>query len=219
MGPRLKEIFLRFWSKSFKDGGKIPKDYAFGKHMGVGHVGFSKNLNPSLEWADLPPETQSLVIIMHDVDAPSKAENINQEDSTIPLNFPRSDFYHWVLVDLNPQDTPLLEAEFSSKVTAHGKSGLKGPRNTRQGLNGFTDWFKGDKNMEGNYFGYDGPAPPWNDERVHHYFYTLYALKEKRCPLKGLFTGPQVIKAIKDITLEQSQFSGTYAINPKAKNP
>ena len=30
--------------------------------------------------------------------------------------------------------------------------------------------------MFGDYYGYDGPCPPWNDELVHRYVFTLYAL-------------------------------------------
>ena len=30
--------------------------------------------------------------------------------------------------------------------------------------------------MGGTYRGYDGPAPPWNDQRVHRYHFTLFAL-------------------------------------------
>ena len=34
--------------------------------------------------------------------------------------------------------------------------------------------------MAGNYFGYDGPFPPFNDSLVHHYVFTLYALAIER---------------------------------------
>jgi phosphatidylethanolamine-binding protein (PEBP) family uncharacterized protein len=43
--------------------------------------------------------------------------------------------------------------------------------------------------MAGEYYGYDGPCPPWNDERVHTYVFTLYALDIPRLPLEGRFTG------------------------------
>ena len=48
-------------------------------------------------------------------------------------------------------------------VTARGKPGPHAPRDARQGVNDYTGWFAGDKDMAGNYFGYDGPCPPWND--------------------------------------------------------
>ena len=50
-------------------------------------------------------------------------------------------------------------------VTPRGKSGPDSAGGTRSGLNGYTEWFAGDADMGGQYFGYDGPCPPWNDER------------------------------------------------------
>ena len=34
--------------------------------------------------------------------------------------------------------------------------------------------------MRGDYHGYDGPCPPWNDGILHHYVFTLYALDVAR---------------------------------------
>jgi len=46
--------------------------------------------------------------------------------------------------------------------------------------------------MKGTYFGYDGPAPPWNDSVVHHYAFTLYAVDDngniQEKPMKELNT-------------------------------
>ena len=36
------------------------------------------------------------------------------------------------------------------------------------------------RTWRGNYFGYDGPCPPWNDAIPHHYVFTLYALDVAR---------------------------------------
>jgi phosphatidylethanolamine-binding protein (PEBP) family uncharacterized protein len=84
-------------------------------------------------------------------------------------------------------------------------------------VNDYTGWFKGDKEMEGNYFGYDGPFPPWNDERIHHYFFTLYALDVKKTPARGVLTGPKVLKAIEKHILAKAQLTAVYSIYPKAK--
>jgi Raf kinase inhibitor-like YbhB/YbcL family protein len=208
---------MKFWSDNFKDGEKIPKEFAFIKRSGIGHFSSAKNHNPRLGWSELPEGTKSLVLIMHDMDAPSSPKNANQEGKTLAFDLPRADFFHWVLVDLAPGESPIQEAEFSDQVTPHGKSAINGPRETRQGVNDFGVWYNGDKDMEGNYFGYDGPAPPWNDERTHRYVFTLYALKVKHCPARGILTGPSVLKAIEGLVLGKAQFTGTYSINPKAK--
>ena len=103
-------------------------------------------------------------------------------------------------------------------MTPRGKEGPEGgPRGTRQGLNSYTQWFQGDPNLEGEYFGYDGPWPPWNDSRVHTYHFTLYALDVERCPVSGKFDGEAVRKAIEGHVLGQARLTGTYAIYPQAR--
>ncbi len=135
----------------------------------------------------------------------------------MPRELRRADFHHWALVDLAPDGSPLEEGEFSEGVTAGGKDAAVGPRNTRQGVNGYTQWFAGDDAMAGTYFGYDGPCPPWNDERVHRYRFTLYALDVARCPVEGEFTAQDVLAAVEGHVLGEASIVGTYAIYPGAK--
>ena len=67
--------------------------------------------------------------------------------------------------------------------------GPSAPRGARQGLNSYVEWFAGDAEMAGDYFGYDGPCPPWNDSIRHRYVFTLYAIDLASCPVDGRFTG------------------------------
>jgi Raf kinase inhibitor-like YbhB/YbcL family protein len=99
-------------------------------------------------------------------------------------------------------------------VKPRGKPGPYAPRNARQGLNDYTGWFAGDKDMAGNYFGYDGPCPPWNDAITHRYIFTLYALDVARLDVTGAFTGPQVRAAMAKHILAQASTSGVYTLNP-----
>ena len=71
--------------------------------------------------------------------------------------------------------------------------------------------------MAGTYLGYDGPCPPWNDERVHHYHFTLYALDVERCDVTGEFTAEDVLAAISGHVLGQASIVGSYAIYADAK--
>ena len=71
--------------------------------------------------------------------------------------------------------------------------------------------------MSGNYFGYDGPCPPWNDTIPHHYVFTLYALDLDKCPVSGTFRGPEVLGAIRGHVLGQTTWSGVYSLNPTVK--
>ena len=58
----------------------------------------------------------------------------------------------------------------------------------RQGLNDYTGWFAGDAQMGGDYYGYDGPYPPFNDLRGHRYFFRLFALDVGTLDLPARFT-------------------------------
>jgi len=208
---------MRVWSESFEAGGEISARSAFGKPHPEQHVELSDNRSPHLAWADLPGGTRSLALICSDPDAPTVADDVNREGVTVPRELPRAVFYHWVAVDIVPDAAPLVEGEFSDGVTAGGKDSSSGPRGTRQGVNGYTQWFAGDEAMAGTYFGYDGPCPPWNDERTHHYNFTLYALNVEHCEVSGAFTGDDVLAAIGDHVLGEATLTGTYAIYPNAK--
>ena len=208
---------MQLTSSAFQDNQPIPGEYAFAVPDPQQHVTLSANRNPPLAWSDLPAGTKSLVLLCHDPDVPSKPDDVNQEGRVVPADLPRVDFFHWVLVDLPPAPAAIQAGEFSDGVTARGKAGPAGPRGTRQGINNYTDWFKGDEQMGGNYFGYDGPCPPWNDTRVHHYIFTLYALDVERCPVEGEFTGPAVLQAIAGHILGKASLTGTYSLNPAVK--
>ena len=67
--------------------------------------------------------------------------------------------------------------------------------------------------MAGDYFGYDGPFPPWNDSLIHHYVFTLYALDVARAPVEGRFTGAALRQAIYPHVLGAATHSGTYTLN------
>ncbi|AHV91849.1 phosphatidylethanolamine-binding family protein [Bordetella holmesii ATCC 51541] len=88
------------------------------------------------------------------------------------------------------------------------------PHEARQGLNDYTGWFAADRDMSGDYFGYDGPCPPWNDAIVHRYVFTLYALDVAKLNVHGKFTGADALKAMQGHVLAQAAVTGTYTLNP-----
>lgn len=204
-------------SESFADKGVIPGRCAFAVPDAKNRIRLSDNRNPHFAWKDLPAGTKSLVLVCHDADVPSKADDVNQEGRSIPADLPRVAFHHWLLVDLRPDAGPIREGEFSSGVTAGGKNGPAGPRGTRQGVNDYTLWFANDKEMAGDYFGYDGPCPPWNDTLVHRYVFTLYALDVEKCPVDGAFRGPELLAAIQPHVLASARIAGNYSLNPAVK--
>jgi hypothetical protein len=208
---------MRFASASFGHNFAIPPEYAFCAPDRKTRVKMSQNNSPHLTWSEVPAAARSLALICHDCDVPSKPDDVNQEGRTIPASLPRIDFYHWVLVDIDPRWDLIKAGEFSSGVTPRGKKGPEGSRGTRQGLNDYTMWFGSDPKMSGNYFGYDGPCPPWNDTIPHHYVFTLYALDVDKCPVSGSFKGPDVLAAIEGRVLAKASFTGVYSLNPNVK--
>ncbi len=208
---------MKVTSNSFKDGQPIPGDFALCLADPEHHVCLGRNLNPHLAWSDAPPGTHSFVIICHDPDVPSKGDDVNQEDRTVPASLPRVDFFHWVLVDVPASLSEISEGEFSSDVTPRGKPGPHAPHDARQGINDYTGWFDSDNDMRGDYYGYDGPCPPWNDEIVHHYVFTVFALDVGRLDVDGKLTGQQVRAAMQGHILAQASLTGTYTLNPSLK--
>ncbi|KIF81179.1 YbhB/YbcL family Raf kinase inhibitor-like protein [Noviherbaspirillum autotrophicum] len=207
---------MKVWSESFQDGAAIPGEYAFCVIDPASHVAMSSNKNPHLAWSDLPAGTKSLALICHDRDVPSRGDDVNQEGKSVPAELPRVDFFHWTLIDLPADMKSIAAGQYSHAVTPHGKSGpdIGGGLPGRHGINDYTGWFAGDANMAGNYFGYDGPCPPWNDSIVHHYVFTLFALDIARVPVDGKFTGQQVLDAIRGHVLGEAHIVGTYTLNP-----
>jgi phosphatidylethanolamine-binding protein (PEBP) family uncharacterized protein len=72
--------------------------------------------------------------------------------------------------------------------------------------------------MEGDYYGYDGPCPPWNDSLVHHYVFTVYAVDLERLPVEGAFTGPAALAAMEGHALAAAAVVGTYTLNPRLRD-
>jgi len=202
---------MKIRSDSFKDGHAIPAEFAFGAKDPATHVRLSGNRNPHLAWSDVPHGTESLALVVIDGDVPTVATDVNQEGRVVPASLSRADFFHWALVDIPLSRTSIAAGEFSQSVVARGKPAAL-PAPLRQGVNDYTAWFAGDQDMAGDYYGYDGPCPPWNDERLHHYVFRLYALDTPRLELEGRFTGPDVMQAIHGHILDEVQIIATYSL-------
>ena len=204
---------MKLWSEAWPNGESIPERFAAGKPGPDGPT-FSDNVSPPLSWSELPAGTKSLVLVCHDFDVPSKGDDVNKPDREVPADLPRVDFFHWLLVDLPPNVSGCAEGEWSRGFSARGKPGPAAAHGARQGLNDYTAWFAGDATMGGDYRGYDGPCPPWNDEIPHRYVFTLYALDVERCPVEGRFGGQEVREAIAGHVLAEASMTGRYCLNP-----
>lgn len=208
---------MKITSTTFDDMGFMPDVCAFGLLGPDKQYQWGANRNPHFAWSDLPDGTRSLVLINDDLDVPVKLDTFNKDGSVVAKDQQRRSLCHWVLVDIDPALESLIFGEFSEGVTVGGKSGPQATHGTRQGINEYTDWFKNDDKMRGNYFGYDGPCPPWNDERPHRYVFTLYALDIPRLPVEGTFDKYAVVAAMRGHVLAEASITGLYALNPDAK--
>ena len=206
---------MRLDSKSILPDQPIPAEYAMGVRGPDGPVP-GPNRSPHLAWSGAPANTKSYVLLCVDNDVPQDASIANKPDRTIPREAPRGPFYHWVLVDIPVSRSELTEGVDATGITAKGKEPGHTPHGVR-GLNDYTKWFHGDAQMAGQYGGYDGPWPPFNDERVHRYVFTLYALDVETLGLGARFTGADVVRAIEGHVLAQASITGTYTLNPSAR--
>ncbi|MDT8409083.1 MAG: YbhB/YbcL family Raf kinase inhibitor-like protein [Wenzhouxiangellaceae bacterium] len=205
---------MQLRSTDLTHGEPIDPQFAFGKIDPVDRMTLSDNVSPNLAWKGVSAATRSFALLCVDPDVPSEAEHANQEGKTLPSDMPRVDFYHWVMIDIPASTRELASGECGRGVVPSGKSEPPGPEQSRQGLNDFTRFLAGSE-MEGRYFGYDGPCPPWNDERLHHYHYTLYALDVDTIDIADPFDGPAVKAAIEGHVLDQATITGTYTLNPE----
>jgi Raf kinase inhibitor-like YbhB/YbcL family protein len=78
-------------SSAFENNGEIPDMYS----------GFSKDQSWPISWSGVPAQAQSLVLIVHDPDAP------------------RGDFVHWVLYNI-PPSTAQLASGVAPEELPHG---------------------------------------------------------------------------------------------------
>jgi Raf kinase inhibitor-like YbhB/YbcL family protein len=199
---------------SFKNGGTVPNKFAFCVPAAQGHTAGGPNLSPAISWSKGPKGTKSYAIVLYDTDSPAEQrEKMNKEGMTLTADVPRKNFYHWVLVDIPANVTSIKEGADSNARVLHGKPATPSAAGLK-GLNDYTKVTAANDAMKGQYYGYDGPCPPWNDDLVHHYHFTVYALSATSLNLPKDFDGPAAMDAMKGKILAQGEDLGLYTQNP-----
>lgn len=191
-------------------GKAIPSKFAYCKPDGKGRTENGGNISPKISWQGAPAGTKSFAIVMVDKDVPVTFESANKTGVQITEDFPRQNFYHWTVVDIPATTNSIEEGVASRGVIKGGKPFGK----TEYGFVGKNDY---EKVAPGPNGGYDGPCPPWNDMRLHHYSFIVYALDvDTLNPSQEVpFNGPQLENAIKGHVLAQGSVISTYSNNPQ----
>jgi Raf kinase inhibitor-like YbhB/YbcL family protein len=209
---------MQLRSDSFQNHARIPAEFAFGKPGSDGEpCVLSANRNPHLAWSGAPAGTQSFAVVCIDSDVPGQGDDVNQQGRTVPADLPRVDFAHWLMVDIPPRGNTIKAGACSDGVTPHGKRNPPGPDGSRQGRNDYTGWFASDPDMAGDWMGYDGPCPPWNDALLHRYRFRVYALDVARLDLPQMFGWAELQAALQGHVLDEAEIVGTYSLNPAVK--
>ena len=199
---------MHLHSNSIKNAKPIAAEFAMGQPDG-----FAGNRNPHLAWEEVPAGTRSFALLCIDPDAPTVPETVGREDLQIPVEQPRGQFIHWVMVDIAAMQREIAIGSCSDGIDKGGKTKPNGPAGARQGLNDYTGWFAGDADLRGDYFGYDGPYPPPNDLRIHRYFFRLFALDVDTLAVDGKFSAADVFQAMHGHVLAEASTYGTYSLN------
>src|SRR5690625_2050055 len=146
---------MKLLSNSFAHNEVIPQELAFCRPDPETRVTLGGNKNPHLAWSEVPEGVRSFVVMCVGPDVPTAMDDVNQEGREVPEDLARTDFYHWVLINLPADTQEIAEGAYSNGVTPRGKAGPLALDDTKQGLNDFTSFFAHDRDMNGDYFGYD----------------------------------------------------------------
>jgi Raf kinase inhibitor-like YbhB/YbcL family protein len=205
---------LKVHVDSIKNGDTLANKFAFCAPAAQGHTTAGGDINPSISWSKGPRGTKSYAVILYDPKSPAEhREMMNKEGVTMGADIKRHNFYHWVLVDIPKDVTAIKEGADSNARVVHGKPATPSAVGVK-GLNDYTKVTASNDAMKGQYYGYDGPCPPWNDDLVHDYHFTVYALSVSSLDLPKDFDADAAQAAMKGKVLAQGEAIGLYTQNP-----
>jgi Raf kinase inhibitor-like YbhB/YbcL family protein len=170
------------------------------------------NRSLAVKWTIGPAGTRSYALTMVDLDVPADLSTLNKAGTVIAADAPRMEFVHWVLADI-PKNVTALAETADGDGQPQGGLPLERTSHGLRGQNGFAAFMK-----DGPYGGYMGPCPPWNDERVHRYRVTVYALDVDSLGISGAFTRADLLKSAQGHVLATGSAEVDYSVNSAAKN-
>ena len=209
---------LRVESTSVADGQLIAEIHAVATPTADGKAEMAgRDLSPHLRWSGEPEGTRSFAISVVDPDVPADRTRMGVEGLSLGDDEPRVDFAHWLVADIPPSVHELVEGAGGDGFVAHGKLPEPPALGAVTGQNGYRGLFEGSADLEGTYGGWDGPFPPWNDELVHHYETTVYAIDVDSLGLGSGFTLEEFRAAIDGHVLDRGTIVPIYSLNPNLR--
>lgn len=148
-----------------------------------------ENLRPAISW-NAVKNAKSYAIVVSDPDVPADTRRANDEKVKIGKKDERQTFYHWVQFNI-PADVTRIAG---------------GPATIGYGV--------GAKNDVSKATGYDGPCPPWNDARIHHYHFRVVALDTAKLELEESALAIDAFEAINAHAIEDGEQVATFTLNP-----
>jgi Raf kinase inhibitor-like YbhB/YbcL family protein len=204
-------------STSIADGQAIAEVYAVAVPTPEGRAAMEgQDRSPHLRWSGEPAGTRSFAISVVDPDVPADRSRMGVEGLSLGDDEPRVRFAHWLVADIPPDVHGIPEGADGGFV-AHGKPPGPTSMGGISGANGYGGLFDGNADLEGTYGGWDGPFPPWNDEHVHHYVTTVFALDVDTLGLPAGFTLAELESAIEGHVLDRAGIVPTYTLNPSLR--
>jgi Raf kinase inhibitor-like YbhB/YbcL family protein len=209
---------LKVESTSMADGEAIPETHAVATPTSDGKAEMAgRDLSPHLRWSGEPEGTRSFAISVVDPDVPADRNRMGVEGLSLGDDEPRVEFAHWLVADIPARVHELPEGAGGDGFVAHGRLPEPPAAGAVTGQNGFRGLFEGNPDLEGTYGGWDGPFPPWNDDHVHHYVTTVFALDADSVGLRPGFTLEQFRAAIEGHVLDEGQIVPIYTLNPSLR--
>jgi Raf kinase inhibitor-like YbhB/YbcL family protein len=205
-------------SDSLADGQPIPEAYAVAVPTPDGKAAMAgADRSPHLRWSGEPAGTRSFALSVVDPDVPADRTRMGVEGLSLGDDEPRVRFAHWLVADIPADVHQIAEGADGDGFVAHGKPPGPASFGGISGQSGYRGLFEGNPDLEGTYGGWDGPFPPWNDEHVHHYETTVYALDVESLGLDAGFTLEEFEAAIEGHVLDNARIVPTYTLNPKLR--
>ena len=182
---------MKLVTTAFADRGAIPPSSRSASRIRKRTSTLSDNRNPDFAWSGAAVGDAVVRVLCASIRTCRRAATTStRKAAPCRRRLPRVDFSHWVLVDLRRRRVAdrarrisLERRDDARQARAGGAARARARASTTTPAGS-----QPTRDMAGDYYGYDGPCPPWNDEIPHRYVFTrVRARRRPRSRLDGRF--------------------------------